>query len=195
MIKAILFDMDGTITRPHIDWKALRARLGIPPESTIIGHLDSLPQPERERAHGILEATEMGAAEQAELNPGATDLLAELRSRSVRLALITNNHRRAMRRVVETFGLEFDLLLSREDAPMKPAPDLILLALKQLRIEPHQACFVGDGRYDRMASEAAGVPYIELVHDSQPPAPGTTIRALPELWDRLGSLDAERSNG
>ena len=191
MLQAILFDMDGTITRPHIDWKALRARLEIPDGSTIIGHIDGLPELQRERAHAILEATEMEAAEQAELNPGAADLLRELRSRAVRLALITNNHRRAMHRVVETFGLEFDLLLSREDAPMKPAPDLLLLALSKLRLEPHQTCFVGDGRYDRMASAAAGVCYIELVHDSEPPAPGPTIRALPELWDHLGSVGPE----
>ncbi len=40
MLRAILFDMDGTITRPHIDWPALRARLGVPRESNIIEHLD-----------------------------------------------------------------------------------------------------------------------------------------------------------
>ena len=185
MLRAILFDMDGTITRPHIDWKALRARIGISEGATIIGYIDGLPPAERARAHAILEATEAEAAEQSVLNPGAAELLRQLRAHPLCLGLITNNHRRAMHTVVEKFDLDFDLLLSREDAPIKPAPDLLLLALKKLQLTPAETCFVGDGRYDRMASEAAGILYIHLDHERRTPPLGPTIYSLEELWNHL----------
>lgn len=185
MLKAILFDMDGTITCPYIDWKALRQRVGAPEGVPIMKYIESLSPPQRQWAEGILETAELEAAEQAELNPGAAELIQGLRARSLKLALVTNNHRRAMERVVERFGLEFDLLLSREEAPLKPAPDLLLLALERFGIEASEARFVGDGRYDQMASQAAGIPYIHLAHEGQPPVDAPTIFALSDLWQYL----------
>lgn len=181
MLKAVLFDMDGTITQPHIDWAALRQRLQVPAGVPIMEYIESLPVPQQEQANAVLEAVEMEATTEAVLNPGAAELLAQLRREGLRLALITNNHRRAMQAVVEKFGLDFDLLLSREDAPLKPAPDLLLLALARFGCGPAEACFVGDGRYDRVASEAAGVPYIHLAHDPQDPAEGLAVRSLDAL--------------
>ena len=181
MLKAVLFDMDGTITRPHIDWAALRQRLQVPAGVPIMAYIESLPSPPREEANALLEAVEMEAAVEAVLNPGAAEVLLQLRQEGLRLALITNNHRRAMQVVVETFGLGFDLLLSREDAPLKPAPDLLFLALERFGCTPAEACLVGDGRYDRMASEAAGVPYIHLAHEGGEQVEGLAVPSLAAL--------------
>ena len=186
MFKALFFDMDGTITFPNIDWKDLRDRIDIPEGAHIIGHIDSLPGPERDRAHATLEAGEQEAARQAILNPGAAELFENLRRRPLKLALITNNNRRAMNTVVEKFNLHFDLLLSREDALLKPAPDLILLALERLGLAPGEACFIGDSLYDRTASREAGVAFIHLSHDPLEPANGPTIHSLSELLPHLG---------
>ena len=192
MLKAIFFDMDGTITRPYIDWKTLRRRIGMPEGMTIMAHIESLPDPERSRAERAVEEAETEAAECAELNPGAAALIHGLRAHPVKLALITNNHRRAMHKVVEKFGLDFDLLLSREDAPLKPAPDLLLLALEKLRLQPQETCFIGDGRYDQMASEAAGIAYVHLANDNQPHERHPTIFALGELWNHVGFKAPQR---
>ena len=186
MTRAVFFDMDGTITRPVIDWHELRQRAGIPDGEPIMPYIDSLPPEAAERARSTVETIEMDAAREAELNPGARELIHGLRSLGLSLALITNNHRAAMRAVVGKFSLEFDLLLSREDADLKPAPDLLHLALRRLCLEPNDACFIGDGRYDRMACEAAGVRYIHLSHD---PAAATddesSITSLNEAWHHL----------
>ena len=186
MFKALFFDMDGTITCPHIDWKELRDRIDIPEGAQIIAYIDSLPMHERKRAHAILETTEQEAARHASLNPGAAELFENLRPRSLKLALITNNNRRAMNTVVEKFKLHFDLLLSREDALLKPAPDLILLALEKLGLAPREVCFIGDHLYDRMASQEAGVAFIHLSHDPLEPVNGPTIHSLSELLPHLG---------
>ena len=91
-----------------------------------------------------------------------------------------------MHHIVEKFHLEFDLLLSREDAQLKPAPDLLLLALDRFQLTPEQTCFVGDGRYARMASDAAGIPYIHLANDGQPADGAPTLFTLEELWPHIG---------
>lgn len=185
MLKAIFFDMDGTITRPHIDWPSLRRRAGVPEGIPIMAHIESLAGLERKKAEAIVEEVEFAAAEQAALNPGAAALIRHLRAHPLQLVLITNNHRRAMSHVVDKFGLEFDLLLSREDAPLKPAPDLLLLALEKFALRPEETCFVGDGRYDRVASQAAGIRYIHLAHDGQRVEDEFTLYALDELWNFL----------
>jgi HAD superfamily hydrolase (TIGR01509 family) len=42
----------------------------------------------------------------------------------------------------------------------KPAPDLLLLACRELGVEPSQAMLIGDSRYDREAAKAAGVRFV-----------------------------------
>lgn len=166
--QAILFDMDGTLTRPNLDFAAMRRRIGVPDGSDIIGYIKTLPPPQAAEADAIVEDIEIQAAQEAQLNPGAHDLLADLRQRGLPLALITNNHRAAMQLIIKSFDLHFDVLLSREDAPSKPAPDLLFLALERLSCPPPAARFVGDGRYDRLACQAAGIAYIHLSHDQKP---------------------------
>ena len=186
MLKAILFDMDGTITRPHIDFRALRARVGVPEGATIIAHIESLPEPEAAAAEAIVREVEMGAAEQSVANPGVGELFARLYQMPLKLALITNSHREAMHHVVAKFGLRFDLLLSREDATLKPAPDLFLLALERLEMGVDEVVCLGDGRYDRMACAAGGIRYIHLAHSPEEPEDGPTIRELGQLPGVLG---------
>jgi FMN phosphatase YigB (HAD superfamily) len=64
---------------------------------------------------------------------------------------------------------------------------LLLLALKHFEISPEEAVFIGDGRYDREASAAAGVRYIHLENDRSKVPEGEVIYGLEELMSRLGS--------
>lgn len=187
-VKAVLFDMDGTLTVPHIDWKVLRARVGVPEGAGIMEYIYGLSADDAARADAIVREIEMEAAAAAIANDGLEELFSRLYDLPFQRALITNNHREAMVHVVDTFGLRFDLLLSREDGLLKPAPDLLLLAMERLGVTAREAVFVGDGRYDRLASEAAGVPYIHLAHERDGEPEGDTIYGLTEL---LGRLEAE----
>ena len=185
-LQAILFDMDGTLTVPHIDWKSLRARVGVPEGAGIMEHIYGLPPDEARRAEGIVRETELEAAEAAVPNEGLAELFEGLDRLPLRRALITNNHREAMERVVAAFGLSFDVMLCREDGLLKPAPDLLWLALERLGVTAGEAVFVGDGRYDRMASEAAGIPYVHLDNHGDGGDGGPVIYSLPELLPALG---------
>lgn len=46
--------------------------------------------------------------------------------------------------------------------PRKPAPDLLLLACRNLGIDPWEALFVGDSENDVDAARAAGMPVVAL---------------------------------
>jgi HAD superfamily hydrolase (TIGR01549 family) len=195
MIKAVFFDMDGTIAEPNIDWQDLRRQLGIPPGETIMDHIVSLPAGERERTEAALKQIEYEAAESSTPTARIVELVKGLRTRQIKVALITNNHREAMHCVVERIGLEFDLMLSREDATIKPAPDLLLMALRELQVSSKAVRFIGDGKYDRLACAAATIEYIHLSHEANKPVDGPagpaadggkTVSGLDELWDYLG---------
>ncbi|MFH1008609.1 MAG: HAD-IA family hydrolase [Candidatus Latescibacterota bacterium] len=164
MFRGVIFDMDGTITVPYIDWKALRAEIRAREGSTLIDHIESLDLEGRRWATGVLERHEAAAARHSELNAGVRELLDVLRARQIRTALVTNNNGPSMRLVLEKHHLVFDVALSREDGRIKPAADLVLMALKKVGLDPTEVVLIGDGRYDLQASEEAGIAFILLRH-------------------------------
>ena len=188
MLKAIIFDMDGTLTEPHINWPVLRAAIACPPGKTIIEHIESLPPDLSARANRILLDTEREAAEQAGIADGAKDLLDALRGRGLKLALVTNNHREAMHTILQRGNLCFEIALSRDDGRLKPAPDLIHLALDHLSVSPGETIGIGDGRYDILACEAADVRCIYLTHGKPAFDHEPSIAALDALLSVLEKL-------
>ena len=57
-LKGVIFDMDGTLTLPILDFLAMKKRIGIPPEADILPTVLRMPQKERERALKIIEECE-----------------------------------------------------------------------------------------------------------------------------------------
>jgi len=129
-LQAIFFDMDGTLTVPWIDWTKLRTAIGATDGLGIIDYVETLPPPQQEQAEAVVREFEMDAAHLAPANLGLAEVFTRLDELPLRRALITNNHRAAMNLVVERYELSFDLCLSREDGVLKPAPDLLLIALR-----------------------------------------------------------------
>ncbi len=104
---AVLFDRDGTITRPWFDFAKVRAEIGIP--EPLLENLPALPQgPQRKRGFAILERTEREASASSELNDGADEIVEWLRSRGIRSGLVTRNSRASAETVLEKRGPRFD---------------------------------------------------------------------------------------
>ncbi len=187
-IRAIIFDMDGTLTESYINWPDLRSKINCPPEKTIIQHIDSLPAKQRKQANDILLQKEWEAAQHAAIRVGATELIDTLRARNYKLGLVTNNHGAAMHCVINRLIRAFDVAFSRDDGPIKPNPYLIEKTLKTLGISPNEAISIGDSRYDLMACAAARVRCIhftggasDLAHDLQ----AASLDAIIPLLHRL----------
>jgi HAD superfamily hydrolase (TIGR01509 family) len=163
-IRAALFDMDGTIYESGIDWLGLREEIDIPWDGRpILAQLAKADAATRERGTAALHRAEADGAQNGSLIEGTESLLALLHARGARCALVTNNSRRSADTVLSRHPLDFDLVLTREDGPSKPAPDLFLLALERLGAAPGESVVIGDAHLDLLAAQAAGIRDVILV--------------------------------
>jgi phosphoglycolate phosphatase len=86
-----------------------------------------------------------------------------LRLEGVKTALVTNNSMESAQVVTGTHGISFDLILTRDDAPMKPAPDMLWRALEELGVGTLNAVMIGDTGADVGAAKAAGLSHCYLM--------------------------------
>jgi HAD superfamily hydrolase (TIGR01549 family) len=159
--------MDGTLTRPTLDFPAIRAAIGVP-EPLLENMLALPPGPDRERAFSLLEAFEDEAAELSQLNEGAKELLDFLEARGVPTGLVTRNSRRSVDRTLAKHRLSFSVVMTREDAPAKPRPEALWIILERLKVEPAHAIMVGDFKFDILAGRNAGTRTALLLNGARP---------------------------
>jgi len=163
---ALLFDMDGTLTRPMLDFPAIKAEMGIGDRPILEAMAEMEPDRYRD-AQAILLRHEDRAAAESDLNPGCMELMRWTRLRGISVALITRNSRRSVDVVLERHGLKIDVLITRDDGIFKPDPRPLLVACQQLGVQASQAWMIGDGRYDVEAGLAAGMKTVWISHDRQ----------------------------
>ncbi len=186
IVRAVLVDMDGTIWESPVRIAAVRDELGIPHDGRPILHrIAELPPSQQLRAIEVLEAHEREGVERGSLRPGTHALLAFLRCRGVRSVLVTNNSRESTDAVLSRHGLAFDLVLTRDDGPLKPDPRAFLGPLARLGVRPEEAIVLGDSHFDLQAAHAAGIRAVILV---APPQwmrpyfpPGAAYHEVPDL--------------
>jgi phosphoglycolate phosphatase len=214
-IRAVLFDMDGTLVETSIDFSLMkREMLRIAGEYgvyshqlvnlDIIGIIDAAcreldfqsraSDAERMRieAYGILEDIELAACRNAALIEGATELLHVLRDVGIKICIVTRNCRKAVEVSVERTGVFYDILLTRDDVPdVKPHPDHLISALEPFGISPDEAVMVGDHWMDVVAGKAAGTRTVGFIRPGRdedffaPYCPDIVIHSLSELTDAL----------
>ena len=124
---AVIFDLDGTLTRPDFDFDVMRRQMGLPANGQpILETLALMSSSERAEAERILNQHEAQVAETCELWEDALDVLAAIRKAGMRLGLLTRNSRRSADLVTSRHAMTFDCVHTREDGPVKPSPDAIL---------------------------------------------------------------------
>jgi HAD superfamily hydrolase (TIGR01509 family) len=157
-VRLVVFDLDGTLTRPYLDFAEIRKALGNDdPKLLTLDFIVSLPAGARERAWEVMHGYEEEAAANAELQEGALEVLLELSRRGIATAIFTRNSRNSVETVLAKFGVGVDRIITREDAPPKPDPTAISELMKQLEITPEQALMVGDFALDIEAGKRAGI--------------------------------------
>jgi len=167
MIKGFIFDMDGTLTVPHMDFQSLRREMGIM-AGDIVDYLKSADERERQRLEAILHRFEEEAAVNAELQVGAREVIDALRSRGIRVGLVTRNSRKSVAKVLGKFGLTFDATLTREDAAHKPSPEPVLRMAREWSLAPAEVMVVGDYIHDIRSGRSAGSKTVLLINDRVP---------------------------
>jgi phosphoglycolate phosphatase len=132
------------------------------------------------------------------LMPGAAEALAQLHVAGVLMGVATNKPQLATREILQHFRLAERLgVIVGGDAVTrkKPAPDALLLALEQLRTEPHEALMVGDSVTDVESARAAGLP-VAIIRGGYTQIPADELGAdlvCDSLLDLPAALNGLRS--
>lgn len=179
-IKAFLFDFDGTLAQLNIDFKKLKGeifrladRMGLDqPVLPDPPYLLEVVQSFRDQINGfhleggerffnesmaLIEKQEWEAAGRAELFPFTLEVLERLRRNHYRIAILTRNSGRAVRRVFPDLDRYADLFLPREGVTEpKPHPGHLRQAVDRLNLPPGRAAMVGDHPIDILSGKRAG---------------------------------------
>ena len=189
MIKAVIFDLDGTLADSahimHELYGSLFEEFGIPSPGEedvmkVIAHggrriiHELLPEDRK----NDLELKEKMGKRSAEISrglirkirpmEGAGELLEWLGKRGIRVVVATNRGGTTSE-LLEFIGLSrhVELSITSTDVEnMKPHPEPLLKALAKLGLGPDEAVFVGDTDVDLQAGAAAGIKTLLLSKDS-----------------------------
>lgn len=187
MVKAVLFDLDGTLadtapdlcyaincmraarslaavalekTRPVTSMGArglLNAGFGIGPD-----HADY----ESMRVE-FLDIYERNVCRETTLFPGMAELLVELEKRTILWGVVTNKAERFTHPLLERLGLRkrAACIVGGDSTPhLKPHPASLLLASERIALPPGTCLYVGDDERDMLAGRAAGMPVAVAVY-------------------------------
>ena len=183
-LRAVLFDFDGTLTRPGaLDFAALKREIGCPPERFVLEWVEALAEgPQRRDALAALERFELAGAAGSEPNAGAEELVLRLRAGGLKVGVLTRNGRAAVDTALARFACldatHFDVLVTRDDGPApKPAPDGVLHAAAVMGVPAAEVLVVGDYVLDVVAGKAAGAVTALLTNGGAAAAAGETAAA------------------
>jgi HAD superfamily hydrolase (TIGR01509 family) len=168
-IKAVLFDFDGTLTRPGaIDFQIIKKALGCPLDQPVLEFIDAMAEKrDRRNAMRRLNRFEAEAAANSRPNDGAQEIIIWLKRRTIPMGIITRNSRHSVLRSLENFdaigATDFEVMITRDDPlPPKPSGAGVLHAAGQLGVKPRHLLMVGDYLFDPMAGKDAGAMTVLL---------------------------------
>ncbi len=168
MIRGVVFDLDGTLVDSRLDFDAMRREMELAPDQPILEALLHLEPRQAARCQAILHQHELAGAERATLLPGARELLATLQARCVRLAIATRNSRQIAAATLAKHALSIELVLTRDDGPVKPDPWAVQEACRQWDFPAAEVVVIGDYRFDIECGRAAGAHTVLLTHPQDP---------------------------
>ena len=164
-VNAVLFDLDGTLTQPYLDFDQIRAEIGIT-QGPILEAMAQMPHDQQLRANNILIKHELEAANNSCLNPGVHHMLADIRQKNRSIGLVTRNSHDSVDKICQIHDLQFDTVITREDGPVKPDPFAVLKACEMMQVVPQQSIMVGDFLFDLISARRAGAK--SVLYSSQP---------------------------
>ena len=163
VVRGVIFDMDGTLTVPVIDFAAMRRRVGVGQTGDILDIIKTWDTDRQEQAKKILADIEEEALQRMQVMPGVLDLCDYLDEHRIPRALITRNVIKSVRWFhAEHFcrpcerGITrgpFIPAYSRECGfPYKPNPGALLHVCEQWGIMPSEMIMIGDSAKDDVAA-------------------------------------------
>jgi len=186
-IKGIIFDLDGilidsfgaieesyihavtSLGLPLIDAEEFRGKIGVPLEDFFAQTISLSGQT---RADLVSIAVRLFRERYSQiylirtsLMKDAAEVVKELYSKGIKLAVATNKLGRFSREILKHFSLEkfFSSVIGAGDGiPPKPAPEILLRALTEMGVERDKAFYIGDTPVDIETGANADIPVIAI---------------------------------
>jgi HAD superfamily hydrolase (TIGR01549 family) len=190
LVKAAVFDLDGTIASFNLDYMTVRAevrtyliRTGLPASilATNESIFDMLNKAEiflknngksartvdkvRNEASTIAEKFELEAAKTTGLLSGVVETLQALKKMGLKIGLCTINSEKSTSYILKRFSISkfFDVVTPRNKVRyVKPNTEHLEATLKALRVSPKEAILVGDGSRDMHCAKELNVIAVGL---------------------------------
>ena len=187
MLKAVVFDLDGTITKLILpledmrdDTKKFFIEKGLPPQ--LVDSADGISSTKHkalmyfeergitsdewakwcEDLDVVLDSHETETAERVELIEESLSVVDQIRNLGLRTAVLTNSGRHAVDIITRKIPLihHFEIIQTRSESNRpKPYPDGIHEVIDRLGITIDEAIYVGDATIDGVASKKAGIEF------------------------------------
>jgi len=165
---AVIFDLDGTLTKPYLDFDAIRREIGIS-SGPILEAIANLDAAGRRDAEVILLRHEWEAAKNASLYEGAVETVAACRTKGYGVAILTRNARAIVDYILAEHGFVVDAIRTREDGAIKPSAEPVLSICRELQADPTHSWMVGDYLFDMLSGKAAGSRTVLMIGDQALP--------------------------
>jgi HAD superfamily hydrolase (TIGR01509 family) len=209
--KAVLFDLDGTLVDTVAlritAWEEALEAAGLPTHREKLAPLIGLDGKRLAREIAALARAPIDEARSEEIDrqsgeiyerlnrrpqplPGIGRLIGELDRRNIPWAIATSSRKAQVKTSVAALRLrrEPTIVDASHVEHAKPEPDLLLLAARQLGVEPETCWYVGDSTWDMASAVAAGMTAIGVTAGSAVDGPvlegagaAAVVKTLEEL--------------
>lgn len=192
-VRGVIFDMDGTLTVPALDFAAMRERLGIP-AGDILAAVRSWPAERQAWAYEVIDRIEEDGRRALRLQPGAEPLMRLLESRGIEKGILTRNTRKTVDHLLLHLPFRFSAIVTREFDFVKPDPEPVLHICRRWGVAPGEVLVVGDYRDDLTCGRAAGARSCLLLNERNRAFAGLADLVVESL-QQLAGLFADAGAG
>jgi haloacid dehalogenase superfamily, subfamily IA, variant 1 with third motif having Dx(3-4)D or Dx(3-4)E len=156
--EGFILDWDGVLAETRLNFAPLRAKYFDGKFVPLFEAVETLPPPLGDHLRKDIYDVEMAGAEAAVAVEGARELIEWLEGEDIPWCVVSRNCMESITLAAEKAGLALPpVVRSRDEPPVKPAPEALWSAAVQIGVPSKKCVMVGDFVYDLVGARRAGM--------------------------------------